>query len=92
MSLGACELKSNLYSLENESRDGTGAERFPSGAMSVAWSKESGWQLSFLKDTACKEFSTGPQGGFNYKDGKVQRKGFSGSPKVTYFELGWQEG
>lgn len=26
------------------------------------------------------------------KDGKVQRNGFSGSPKVTYFELGWQEG
>lgn len=43
MSLGACELKSNLYSLENESRDGTGAERFPSGAMRVATLKSTWW-------------------------------------------------
>lgn len=43
-------------------------------------------------NTACEEFSTRPQGGFNYGDGKVQRNGFSGSPKVTYFELCWQEG
>lgn len=64
-------------------------------ALKSAWwrgVRRDGWQLSFLKGTACKEFSTRPQGGFNYEDGKVQRNGFSGSPKVTYSELGWQEG